>query len=198
MIFCGKTLPSTRSFKASKELRSLEQLDSVAFSDTVRIVVPKGSIFIYEIVNNRGRHDADEIDANEMDARLLIPAMSWVLAELLRFATKGTDPHQAMKLIDSISSKVYPLFEDINGRTYLNINGLEPGNIGLLILYFIYPKRISRKNLIEQVIRHGVKPNTANVAIHRLKAFVDENDEGWKLRLTGKIKAEEIISNLRR
>ncbi len=197
MVYCGKPLPATRSFSAGKELRSLEQLNSVGFNDTVRIVIPRGGIFIYEIVNNRGRHDADEIDANEMDARLLIPAMSWVLGELLRFSTKGTDPLTSMELIDSISNKTYPLFEDIEGRTYLNRNGIEPGNIALLILYFRYPKRTQRQELVDMVIRHGVKASTANVAVHRLKPYIDENDQGWKLRLTGKIKAEEIIKRIK-
>ena len=198
MVYCGKILPAMRSFKAGQELRNLEQLSSSNFSDTIRIVIPKGGIFIYEIVNNRGRHDVDEVDANEMDARLLIPGMSWILGELLRFSTKGTDPVQAMELIDSISSKTYPLFEDIDGRTYLNKNGLEPGSIALLILYFIYPKRIQRKELVDIVVRHNVKTNTANVAVHRLKSYIDENEQGWKLRLAGKIKAEDIIAKIRK
>lgn len=197
MVYCGKTLPPSRSFKAGQEMRSLEQLNSSNFSDTVRIVIPKGGIFIYEIVNNRGRHDADEIDANEMDARLLIPAMSWILGELIRFSTKGNDTAQAMELIDSLSSKVYPLFENIEGKIYLTKNGLDAPEIALLILYFASPKRIKRQELIDLVIRHNIKPNAANVAVHRTKCFIDENEYGWKLRVTGKIKAEQIISKIR-
>src|SRR5579863_10377948 len=85
MRHCGKTLPAnSRHFKAGNELKTLEPTTPTTYSDTVRIVIPKACIFIYEIVNNRGgRHDAGEIDANEMDAKVIIPVMQWVLAELI-------------------------------------------------------------------------------------------------------------------
>jgi len=65
MVFCQRQLPAnTRQFKAGNELRNLEPL--ATFPDTVRLVIPKASIFVYEVVNNRGgRHDSTDINANE-------------------------------------------------------------------------------------------------------------------------------------
>ena len=102
MVYCEKVLPATRKFKASNELKALEnaQINGSTAPDTIRIVIPKACMFIYEVVNNRGgRHDAGDIDANSMDAKTIIPLMSWVLAEMVRFCSKGGDINSAMALI---------------------------------------------------------------------------------------------------
>jgi hypothetical protein len=116
MIGCGKTVPTGRHFQAGKELRQLEPL--ATYPDVLRIVIPKACIFIYEIVNNRGgRHDATDIDANAMDATVVIPLMSWVLGEMVRFCSAGGDTDGAMTVIEELTHKLYPYFENIDGRT---------------------------------------------------------------------------------
>lgn len=195
MIFCGKTLPAARRFSAGNELRQLEQM--AAYPDVIRIVIPKACIFIYEVVNNRGgRHDAGEIDANEMDAKVIIPLMSWVLAEMVRFCSIGGDTVAAMSLIDELTNKIYPYFENIDGRSYVNIDKLSGADIALLLLYSSYPKRINRQALIDLVKRHGVAKNTANVAVHRLKNVVDDHNGEWKLRGLGRERAESLLKKL--
>jgi hypothetical protein len=147
MLYCGKSLPAnTRHFKAGVELRALESLG--AHSDVVRIVIPKACVFIYEVVNNRGgRHDAGEIDANEMDATVIIPLMSWIVAEMVRFCSVGGGTTSAMTLIDGLTNKIYPYFEEIDGRSYVNLNKLSAADTALLLLYASYPKRIGRQAL---------------------------------------------------
>lgn len=202
MVYCGKTVLAGRKFKAGKELKALEQaqINGAAAPDTVRIVIPKACIFIYEVVNNRGgRHDAGEIDANSMDAKTVIPLMSWVLAEMVRFCSKGGDMDSAMALIDELTDKIYPYFEEIDGRTYVSIDGLNPGEYALLLLYYTYPKRIKRQDLVERVKAHmkgGKKKSTADTAVHRLKDIIDDRDGNWKLRSTGRQKAEALFKKV--
>jgi hypothetical protein len=195
MLKCGKTLPSGRRFSAGNELRQLEQLS--AYPDVLRLVIPKAGIFIYEVVNNRGgRHDAGDIDANEMDAKVIIPLMSWTVAEMVRFCSVDGDTSAAMALIDEVTNKIYPYFETIDGRSYVNIDKLGGADIALLLLYSSYPKRISRQALVDLIERHGVAKSAANVAVHRLKNIVDDHNGEWKLRGLGRQKAESLLKKL--
>ena len=104
MVYCGQSIPTARKFKAGVALKNLESLNS-SYSEVVRIVIPKSCLFIYEVASNRGaRHDADDIDANEMDAKAVIPLMSWVVAEMVRFSNSGaTAPADISALIESLS-----------------------------------------------------------------------------------------------
>ena len=197
MVHCGKTVGITRHFKAGNELRQLENLSAANFSDIVRIVIPKACLFVYEIVNNRGgRHDPHEIDANEMDAKVVTPVISWMLAEMVRFCSKNTDTDAAMTIIEELTNKKYPYFEQMEGRSYVNIDGLAPGQTALLLLYAAYPKKLNRQKLIDLVTRHGSTKNAANTAIHRLKNLVDDDAGEWKLRSLGRQKAEELLKEV--
>lgn len=196
MISCGKTVPTGRHFQAGRELRQLELLST--YPDVLRIVIPKACIFIYEVVNNRGgRHDATDIDANAMDATVVIPLISWVLAEMVRFCSAGGDINAAMTLIEELTKKLYPYFEDIDGRSYVNIDNLKASELALLLLYKSYPKRMVRQDLVDAVRRHGATASAANTAVHRLKNVVDDENGKWKLRGTGRQKAEDLLKGLR-
>jgi hypothetical protein len=198
MIYCGKALPSkARDFKAGNELRQLEQMDKTLYDEVVRIVIPKACVFIYEVVNNRGgRHDAHTIDANEMDATIVIPAISWILAELVRFCGAASDTEMATDLIAGLTKRKYPYFEEIDGRHYVNIKKLKPGEVALLLLYQLYPARISRTDLADLVKRHGHSLSAATTAIHRLKNVVDDEGGSWKLRVVGRGDAETLLAKV--
>lgn len=195
MVYCGQSVPAARKFKAGVALKNLESFNS-SYSEVVRIVIPKSCLFLYEIASNRGgRHDADDVDANEMDAKAVIPLMSWVVAEMVRFSNAGaTTPADISALIESLSEKIYPSFEEIDGRPYINLDRLSAPEIGLLLLYFKYPNRIDRQALIDAIRRHGPKKNAADVAVHRLKSLVDDDSGAWKLRGLGRQKAETFLN----
>ncbi|OIO30843.1 hypothetical protein AUJ77_01710 [Candidatus Nomurabacteria bacterium CG1_02_43_90] len=196
-VYSGVILPPQRSFKAGNILKGLEQLKSSSFSETVRIVIPKACLLIYEIVNNRGgRHAADDIDPNSMDTEVIMPTMSWILAELFRFSSKGTDPESAKAIIQSVTKRIYPHYEEIDGRPYINIKNLDGLSVALLILYYKYPTRILRRDLVEFVERHGFKSNTAKTSVYRVMGFVDDRDGNLKLRGTGIERVESILSKL--
>ena len=77
VLRAGKTITDPRHFSAGNELRLLEHVKD--YPDTLRLVIPRVGIFVYEIVSNRGgRHDAHDINANVMDARVIVPAISWM------------------------------------------------------------------------------------------------------------------------
>jgi hypothetical protein len=197
LVYGGQTISNPRKFSAGAELRKFENVLPATTPEAIRIVIPKACLFAYEIASNRGgRHDAHDVDANEMDARTVIPAISWVLAEMVRFCAAGGDVATASGVVEELTTKLYPYLEDIDGRQYINIKGVKPREIGLLLLYSAYPDRIARQDLVDQVVRHGAKKAAASTAVHRLKNIVDEDSGGWKLRGLGREEAETLLAGL--
>ena len=84
------TQPAGRAFKVEAVVNLLRQTPPGSADDSVRIVIPRCCTFVYDIASNRGgRHDPGEVDPNEMDAAAAVANMSWVVAELIRYAQKG-------------------------------------------------------------------------------------------------------------
>ncbi|MCD4670166.1 MAG: hypothetical protein K8S14_06950 [Actinomycetia bacterium] len=196
MRYCGKSLPRSRSFHAGTILRNLQnELNSI--NDTIRIVIPKCCLFIYEIASNRGaRHDPDGVDPNEIDASIVDMSISWTLGELIRFSSRrAKDPKEAQELVEALTGKVYPYFEEIDGRFYVNIQGLSAKETALLILYGRYPLRTDRNYLYKMVGRHGFASNNAKVAFSRVKNLCDIDENGIKLRSIGIQKAEQVLNS---
>jgi len=92
-VHAGKSLPAKqKDFKATAFAQKIiDQINTATIPDDgVRLQIPRASIFVYDIVSNRGgRHDSDEVNANEMDSSTVLPVCSWILAELFRFSAKN-------------------------------------------------------------------------------------------------------------
>lgn len=198
-VYCGKTLPRARKFSVGKIITELNSL-SGSYHDTICLLLPRSCTFIYDIASNRGaRHDPDEIDANEMDASIAISSIAWMLSETIRFADKGSkNTKVAMGLVTQLMDKKFPLLENIDGRIYINAKKVSPLEIGLVILNTVSPKRISKTELADQIIRHGKNRNATSIAMTRLKLYIDENDDcEWKIRANGRQKAAKVLSTIR-
>jgi hypothetical protein len=75
--------------------------------------------------------------------------------------------------------------EEIDGRIYTQIGNSAP-EVAIGILHEIYPKRMPKDELIKSLKRHTFSDNNANVAIGRIKKYVDIDDEHpIRLRNTG-------------
>jgi len=198
LLYCRETLPMARDFKVSKCVKKLEQLSSSSFSDSIRLTIPRACIFIYDVACNRGaRHDPTEIDPNVMDATGVLPVTTWILSELIRIADTGsTSPEKTMAIVNELLTKKYPYSENINGRTYINLEGLSASDTGLLILNAAYPNRILRQDLIDQIKRHGHTGNAAAIAVSRLIRLVDDEAGNLKLRGLGRQEAEKVRAKL--
>lgn len=195
-VRAGQVVPSGKSFKADSIINGLSGLPAGSVDDTVRITIPRACRFTYEIASNRGgRHDPDEIDPNEMDANAVVMNCSWVLAEMIRHATKGAvDLKQAKDLVDSLVRRKYPLIEEVDGRMYFHIKNKSAPDVVLLALARRYPKRVEKQELVETVKRNGFSEKNARIAVRRSDRFVD-NDGQDRLRLLnpGLREAEKIL-----
>lgn len=198
-VYAGKLLPlKQKDFKAGVFAQKIiDQVNTTEIlEDGVRLEIPRASIFVYDITSNRGgRHDSDEIVPNEMDASTILPICSWILAELVRFATKKSiDIEEAKKIISSLIERKYAIFEEIDDRVYVNHKKFKSVNeCGLLILYKVYPNRIAKNKFTDCLKRHNFKQSA--IKLERLSNYIDVDVYGnILLRATGRQKAEEILN----
>ena len=198
-VYAGKSLPAKeKDFKATAFAQKIiDQIDTTTIPDDgIRLQIPRASIFVYDIASNRGgRHDSDEVNANEMDSSTILPVCSWILAELFRFSAKNLiSIEEAKKVIDSLTERRYPIFEEIEGRIYVDNKKFKSApECSLLILYKIYPKRISKNTLVDLLKRHNFKQSA--IKFERLSPYIDIDGNGnILLRATGRRKTEEILN----
>ncbi len=189
----GEAVPKGKAFKAGTVIDKIDKKNNLA--DSLRLTIPRACRFVYEIASNRGaRHDADEIEANEMDANAVLAVCSWILAEMISYAQKGMNLNEAKAVVDGIVKRKYPFMEQIDGRVYWDIAN-SAREAALLILYGIYPKRMSEESLARQVVRKGYSQKNANMGVNRIRAKVDNDDDGnLILRNVGVQEAEELIA----
>ncbi len=195
--FTGSEVPGGPKFKVDKAIVSLEQTNADT-DRSVRLTIPRACRFLFDIVSNRGaRHDSDEFTPSKADASVVLPTISWILAEMLRLASRNvSDSGKVEELIDQITAKKNPIYETIDGRTYVNHPGLSLNKIAMLLLYKAYPRRILRRDLAEQLKLNNSssKKPAIRMALTRLKDIVDENDSGMVIRQNGREQAETLIS----
>lgn len=191
----GLALPSAREFKVNKFVIQLGQLDSAKFDDSIRLLIPRNCVFVYDVASNRGsRHDPGDIDPNKMDAIAMVQNISWVLAELIRLSHKGAlKPDDAADMVDGLMEKRYPDIEEIDGRLYVNRDGVSATDVALLLLERRYPARFNREELVSTLVRNNVRKSNARVAVSRIQKYADDDGEGnLKLRANGRQKAAHI------
>ena len=198
-VYAGKSLPTKqKDFKAGVYAQKIiDQVDTVTIpEDGIRLQIPRASIFIYDITSNRGgRHDSEEVNANEMDSSTILPVCAWILAELVRFSAKGSmSVEEAKKIIDSLTERRYPIFEEIEGRVYVDHKRFKSAiECSLLILYKLYPRRISKVELTTFIKRHNFRQSA--IKFERLSSYIDsDGQDKILLRATGRRRAEEILS----
>jgi hypothetical protein len=192
-VYVGEIVPPGKHFKAGSIMTDLEK--KVGYPDTIRLTIPRACRFAYEIASNRGaRHDADEIDANEMDARAVVTLCAWILSEMVRFSQKGHDLALPKAIVEGLMKRRFPFAESIDGRVYADI-GKSAKEVALVILYYIYPTRMSREELSEALVRHPFKRANADVAVQRITEFIDDDGRGMIcLRNSGLRKVEELFA----
>lgn len=196
-IHAGQTLPSGRHFKVDGIITGLGNLPTNTTSDAIRLTIPRACRFAYDIASNRGgRHDPDEINPNEMDASVIAPICSWILAELIRYAQKGAvNTNQAQDCVRALSTRRYPLVEEVEGRVYFHNKNLSAKDVAILALAYRFPKRVHESELRSTIRRHGFKQNNAQVAVARMKSLMDDDGQGnLRLLSPGLQLADQIMS----
>jgi hypothetical protein len=132
-----------------------------------------------------------------MDAAAAVANMSWVVAELIRYAQKGAvNLAEAKQLVESLTERKYPFMEDVDGRFYFHKKGKSAPDVALVALARRHPARISKEDLVKIVTRNGFEEHNARTAPGRISHLVDDDGSG-RLRLLapGREKADQIMKS---
>ncbi len=188
-VHVGEVVPKGKLYKAGTIIDQIK--NKAAHPERIRLTIPRACQFAYEIASNRGaRHDADEIDANEMDATVVMGVCSWILAEMVSFAQKGLDLAEAKAIVEGLMRRRFPFTEDIEGRIYSEVGKSAP-EVALIVLFHIFPKRMSEEDLARTIKRHQYSEVNAAMAVTRLGRFTDDDGNGnLRLRNPGVRRAE--------
>lgn len=82
---------------------------------SLRVYIPRALIVLYDIRNNRGvGHVGGDVNANSMDATVVVAISSWIMAELVRIF-HGVTPEAAQETVDALVERKSPLIWEVEG-----------------------------------------------------------------------------------
>lgn len=129
---------------------ALEQADKSRFSRAIRIQIPRVLIALYELRNNRDiGHVGGEVDPNEMDGRLFLRTIKWLMAELVR-AFYAVDITQAQGVVEAVSERMFPLIWEGEGKYRVLNPALDTKEKVLVLLYHVAGK-LERHKILEAI-----------------------------------------------
>jgi hypothetical protein len=117
---------------------------------SLRILIPRVLLPLYEIRNNRGvGHVGGDVDPNFLDATSVFGMASWVLAEMIR-VFHGVSTREAQETVDALVERKHPLIWEVEGMKRVLDPSMEKGDQALLLLY-AQPSWVEEKDLMAWV-----------------------------------------------
>jgi len=141
--------PLSQSLPSVDTLITQFQNLSPHFDDSLRLHIPRVLKSVYGVRNKRGVGHTGIIDANLMDATLLVSVCDWVMAELVRLYHDCL-PDEAQQIVDSLVKRSVPIVYDKDGvKTLLKEIPYDEGT--LLLLYNEGEKDVPLSDLFKWV-----------------------------------------------
>jgi hypothetical protein len=117
---------------------------------SLRILIPRMLLPLYEIRNNRGvGHVGGDVDPNFLDATTVYTMASWVLAELVRIF-HGVTTRDAQESVDALIERKHPIIWEIEGtKRILDVEMINSDQV--LLLLYQRPSCVSDTDLVNWV-----------------------------------------------
>lgn len=129
--------------------RSLEQAGG-GFPRSIRILIPRMLIALYEIRNDRGvGHVGGDVDPNHMDALVVVQMSKWIMSELVR-VFHDVDVEQATQIVESLIEKELPIVWEIAGRRRV-LDHTLPKKDQMFLLLYQHSGPVQEKELVDWV-----------------------------------------------
>lgn len=164
------------------------------FDDSLRLHIPRALRAIYGIRSKRGVGHTGEVDANLMDATLVMAVCDWVMAELIRLY-HDCSADEAQNMIDRLVKRSIPIIFDRDGiKTLLKQTSCEEAT--LLFLQHEGDKDVSIGDLCKWV-GHSNVTNFKNRFLKKLhtekRIYLDEKARLCRILPPGLQYVEENI-----
>ncbi len=102
---------------------------------SVRILIPRMLLSLYEIRNNRGvGHVGGDVNPNFLDATAVCSIASWVLAEIIR-VFHNVSTKDAQEIVDALIERKHPLIWEVEGVRRVLDSSMKKGDQVLLLLH---------------------------------------------------------------
>lgn len=171
----------------------LQQLPKT-FDDSLRLHIPRALGTIYRIRSKRGVGHTGEIDANLMDAILVVAVCDWTMAELIRLY-HDCSADEAQKIIDGLVKRSVPIIYDKEGVKIL-LKQMDYEEASLLFLYYEGEKDVLIGDLCKWV-EHSNVTNFRQRILKKLheekKIYLDEKARLCRILPPGALYVEEAI-----
>ena len=188
----GKSLPGLDAKRLSSFFQAQHQHASL------RVHLPKALYLVYGIRNQRdAAHLGDGIDPNLQDATLVVGALDWMMAELVRiFHT--VSPSDAHRIITDLVTREVPVVEEIDGQPVCS-RDLGVSDLALVFLYRAGRDGGLAITTLQAQMRHGDRSNLTK-AVRRLdeKGLVLLHPETKRAHITSKGMRDVETRNLLR
>jgi len=164
------------------------------FDDSLRLHIPRALKAIYGIRSKRGVGHTGEVDANLMDATLVMAVCDWVMAELIRLH-HDCSADEAQNIVDRLVKRSVPIIYDRDGiKTLLKQTSYEEAT--LLFLHYEGEKDVPLGDLCKWVTHPNVT-NFRNRILRKLhtekKIYLDEKTRLCRILPPGLQYVEENI-----
>ena len=142
----GDNYPA-RASKPQQFKQACERLESkVGYPKSARLTIPRVLVALYDIRNQRGvGHVGGDVDANYMDATLVLHAAQWVMAEFVRMF-HNTDVVTATAVTNALVDRTVPLIWRVGEVTRILDPRMSLSDQTLLLLYAA-PKKLGERDL---------------------------------------------------
>lgn len=164
---------------------------------SLRVLIPRQLVALYEIRNNRGvGHIGGDVDPNPMDATAVFSTASWVLAELVRIF-HGVSTAVAQAAVDLLAERTVPAVWLVPGTSMRRVldSGLTASEQTLILLHTRHGW-VPEKDLYESV-EYGRPDNYRDKVLrplHRNRLIeLDTVNKRTHITPTGAKKAERLL-----
>jgi hypothetical protein len=166
---------------------------------SLRILVPRMLVALYEIRNNRGvGHTGGDVDPNFMDATGVYGMASWTLAELVR-VFHGVTTQEAQETVDVLAERKLTLVWQIGPMRRVQDPKMKKGDQALVLLYS-KPAWVAEEDLyhwVEYSSESTFRENILRVFHQERLIEYEEREHRARISPLGSRKVEEEILKTR-
>ena len=161
----------------------------------LRVVGARIARVIYTLRNKRNIAYKNPVDPNRFDLDLAHHSAAWIMAELLRNATR-VSMEEAGALIERVQTPVGTLVEEIDGARIVHAKTSVRGEI-LILLHSRYPERVQLSEILRSLKARsqGSVRNRLSEGVNEKSLHGDKNS-GYRLTTAGHNAAVKEIQSL--